>query len=68
MITGSADGSQRPKEWAICAYAMAPENIQTDGFSEADCQMIFEAVVPQRAHEVENLRLVLEMQDRGGAA
>jgi hypothetical protein len=50
------------------AYAMAPENIQTDGFSEADCQMIFEAVVPQCAHEVENLRLVLEMQDRGGAA
>ena len=50
------------------AYAMAPGNIQTDGFSEADCQMIFEAVVPLRAHEVENLRLVLEMQDHGGAA
>ena len=45
------------------AYAMAP-----DGFSEADCQMIFEAVVPLRAHEVENLRLVLEVQDHGGAA
>ena len=50
------------------AYAMAPGNIQTDGFSEADCQMISEAVVPLRAHEVENLRLVLEMQDHGGAA
>jgi hypothetical protein len=45
----------------------APGNIQTDGFNEADCQMIFEAVVPPRAHEVKNLRLVLDMQD-GGAA
>ena len=50
------------------AYAMAPGNIQTDGFSEADCKMISEAVVPPRAHEIENLRLVLEMQDHGGAA
>ena len=57
--------SPRP---CIRAYAMAPENIQTDGFSEADYQMIFEAVVPLRAHEVENLRLVLELQDHGGAA
>ena len=30
--------------------------------------MIFEAVVELREHEVENLRLVLEMQDHGGAA
>jgi hypothetical protein len=30
--------------------------------------MISEAVVPLRAHEVENLRLVLEMQDPGGVA
>ena len=50
------------------AYAMAPGNIQTDGFGEADCQMIFEAVVPPRAREIENLRFVLEMQDHGGAA
>jgi hypothetical protein len=50
------------------AYAMAPGNIQIDGLSEADCQIIFEAVVPPRAHEVENLRLVLEMQDHGGGA
>jgi hypothetical protein len=49
----------------VCAYAMAPGNIQTDGFSEADCKMISEAVVPLR---VENFRLVLEMQDHGGAA
>lgn len=68
MITGSADGSQQPKEWAICAYALAPGNIQTDGFSELDCKMISEAVDPLRAHEVENLRLVLETQDHGGAA
>ena len=47
---------------------MAPGNVPADGFSEADYQMIFEAVVPLRAHEVENLRLVLEMQDHGGAA
>ena len=51
-----------------CAHAVAPGNIQTDGFSEADCKMISEAVVPLRAHEVENLRLVLEMQDPGGVA
>jgi hypothetical protein len=50
------------------AYPIAPGNIQTDGFSEADCQMIFKAVVPPCAHEVENLRLVLEMRDHGGAA
>ena len=50
------------------AYAIAPGNIQTDGFGEADCQMIFEAVVPARAREIENLRFVLEMQDHGGAA
>ena len=68
MITASADGSQQPKVWAICAYALAPGNIQTDGFSDADCQMIFEVVVSLRAHEVENLRLVLEIQDHGGAA
>jgi hypothetical protein len=30
--------------------------------------MIFKAVVPLRADEVENLRLVLEMQDHGDAA
>ena len=52
----------------LCAHAVAPGNIQTDGFSEADCKMISEAVVPLRAHEVENLRLVLEMQDPGGVA
>ena len=68
MNTASADRSQQPKEWAICSYALAPGNIQTDGFSDADCQMIFEAAVPLRAHEVRNLRLVLEMQDHGGAA
>ena len=48
------------------AYAMAPGNTQPDSFSEAGCQMNFEAVVPLHAHEVE--RLVLEMQDHGGAA
>ena len=52
----------------VCAHAVAPGNIQTDGFSEADCKMISEAVVPLRAHQVENLRLVLEMQDPGGVA
>ena len=68
MITASADGSQQPKEWAICAYALTPGNIQTDGISESDCKMISEAVDSLRAHEVENLRLVLEMQDPGGVA
>jgi hypothetical protein len=47
---------------------VAPGNIQTDGFSESDCKMISEAVDPLRAHEVENLRLVSEMQDHRGAA
>ena len=52
----------------VCAHAVAPGNIQTDGFSESDCKMISEAVDPLRAHEVENLRLVSEMQDHRGAA
>ena len=49
-------------------HAVAPGNIQTDGFNEADCKLFSEAVVPLRAHEVENLRLVQEMQDPGGVA
>ena len=52
----------------LCAHAVAPGNIQTDGFNEADCKLFSEAVVPLRAHEVENLRLVQEMQDPGGVA
>ena len=39
----------------------------TSPVGEADSQIIFKAV-RLRAHEVENLRLVLEMQDGGGAA
>jgi hypothetical protein len=51
----------------VCARTRWPrETSRPMASAEIDCQMIFDAVVPLRAHEV--LRLVLEMQDHGGAA